>query len=462
MNMKKVYDYIESMRQDMVNTLGELIAFQSFRQNPSEGAPFGGPARECLDRALEICKGFGFITENKDGYVGRAAISTQESALGILAHLDVVPAGDGWSFEPYKATVSDGKVFGRGAMDDKGPAVSVIYAMKALHDLKVPLKSGVELLLGTDEECGSSDLKYYTEHAKMPKQLFTPDANYPLINIEKGHIGARFSASAKSDILLELHGGRTINAVPASAAAVLKNVSEAQILLAEKNAECTVKFDVTREGDALKVTAEGVSAHASTPDMGDNALTGLIKLLSNIGNSDPAIELLRGLAREFPYKETDGKAAGVKSCDDISGALTLVLSILDYEQGAFSGGIDIRFPVCDSVKKVSEKLGAALKRAGFESEINGAEPHCVPSDSPFIKELLGAYEAVTGKKGEPMAIGGGTYVHGITGGVAFGCEIEGEDNRIHGADEFIRIDALVENAKIFAEAIVRVCGVESL
>lgn len=458
MDMQKVFDRIESLRPEMVHTLGELISFPSFRREPEDGAPFGRPARECLDRALEICRDLGFRTENIDGYAGIASLTDAEPSLGILAHLDVVAEGDGWTFEPYKATVSDGRIYGRGAMDDKGPAVSVMYAMKALRDLGVPLRTGVQLILGTDEECGSSDLEYFKKHAKMPEKLFTPDASYPLINIEKGHIGAHFSADARSDILLEMHGGRAINAVPASAYASVKNVTEQQIGDAIAKAGCTVKFTVEKTGCGFMIRSSGTSAHASTPDIGDNALTALIRLLSMLDADDPALAKLRGLDEKFPYKETDGNSAGVSACDEVSGALTLVLSILDYENGSFTGGIDIRFPVCESLASVSKKLGAALESAGFEHSIGGTEPHCVPSDSPFIAELLSAYETVTGIKGKPFAIGGGTYVHGTPGGVAFGCEIDGEDNRIHGADEFIRIDALVENAKIFAQAIVNVCG----
>lgn len=462
MDMNKVFERIEELRPDMVRTLSELIACPSFRQEPEAGAPYGRPARECLDRALRICGDLGFKTENVDGYAGTVSFTEGEPILGILAHLDVVSAGDGWTYEPYKATVEDGKIYGRGAMDDKGPAVSVIYAMKALMDLGVPLKNGFELIMGTDEECGSSDIKYFREHAKVPNWLFTPDASYPLINIEKGHINSHFTASAESEKLISLHGGKTVNAVPASAVATVRGISQDEIYNAIKKADCTVSFSVSKEGECVKIAAQGVSAHASTPDIGDNALTALIKLLSLLPPDEPSLGLLRGLAREFPYKEANGRSAGVAAKDDISGALTLVLSILDYEGGGFSGAIDIRFPVCETVKSVCEKLDEALRRAGYEPQSGGSEPHCVPSDSIFVRTLLQAYESVTGKKGECIAIGGGTYVHGMAGGVAFGCEIEGEDNRIHGADEFIRVDALVENAKIFAEAIYRVCNCDEL
>lgn len=457
MNIQKVFEKIESLRPEMINTLGDLVACQSFRTPAAEGAPFGVGARACLDRFLEIGRGLGFKTENVDGYAGRVYSTDGESALGILAHLDTVPAGEGWTREPYKISVEDGKIYGRGTMDDKGPAVSVLYAMYALKELGISLPGGVELIVGTDEECGSSDMEYYRSKKSLPPQLFTPDACYPLINIEKGRIAAKFSADCLSETLIGLHGGKTLNAVPALATAAVK-LDKSDLITAAKKAGCTANFTFEDGGGAVKITASGVSAHASTPEAGDNALTALIKLLSLCDLGDPANGLIRGLNKIFPYGETDGQSAGVSAKDGVSGALTLVLSVLDLEGGRLTGGIDIRFPVCESVGSVGKKLSAALESIGFAPEINGTEPHCVPSDSPFVKKLLDAYEAVTGLRGEPLAIGGGTYVHGIPGGVAFGCEVEGEDNRIHGADEFISADALVTNAKIFARAIVNVCG----
>lgn len=455
---KKLSEYIESLRPEMIKTLSELISYPSYKREREGDAPFGKPAKECLERALEIGCEMGFETKNVDNYAGTVKLGEGEPWLGILSHLDVVPEGDGWTRLPYHASLEDGRLYGRGAMDDKGPAVSVLYAMKALKDTGVPLKKSIELILGTDEECGSGDIRYFLQHEKMPPHLFTPDASYPLINIEKGRVAAHFSAACRSEKLMFLHGGRTINAVPASASAAVKGIAVSEVESAIKSADCSVKFSVSEEAGCIKISASGASAHASTPEIGDNALTALIKVLSHVSLDEPANGLISGLCRIFPYKETDGSSAGVKLCDEVSGALTLAFSILDYDGSGFSGALDIRFPVAGSVEWVSKNLGSALEGAGFEHDINGVEPHCVPSDSEFVRTLLSAYECVTGKKGECLAIGGGTYVHGIPGGVAFGCEIEGEDNRIHGADEYIRVDALVENAKIFAEAIMRICG----
>lgn len=453
---EKILNYIKDMKPQMINTLTELISFDSHRRDPEDGAPFGIPAKKCLERALEICESFGFEVKNVDNYAGRARLG-DDPELGILAHLDVVPAGSGWTKKPFEATVEGDRLYGRGAMDDKGPAVSVMYAMKAIKDLGIPLKRGVELILGTDEECGSSDIDYYMSKEKLPGKVFTPDADYPVINIEKGRICAKFSAKCRSSKLVEFHGGKTVNAVPALANAVVKGISASEIKTAAEESDCTVKFDIKEDGEKIIITANGTPAHASLPDLGDNALTGLVRLLSALPLDEPAKAMISGIDGTFPYRETDGKSAGIDARDDESGSLTLALSILDFDGEKMSGAMDIRFPVCESVENISKKLEKKLSEIGFAADISGVEPHCVPSGSEFVRTLLAVYHDISGKPGEAIAIGGGTYVHGIPGGVAFGCET-GEDNRIHAADEFIRTDALVENAVMFAEAIMRVCG----
>lgn len=469
----KISDYIDSMRDDMVATLSELISYPSCRQDAKAGAPFGEDARRCLDRALEICSGFGLKTRCFDGYAGTAELYGEsgdgkepaEPVLGILAHLDVVPAGDGWSFEPFCATVSQGKVYGRGAIDDKGPAVAAMYAAKAVKDLNIPIKDGVRLIFGTDEECGSSDLEYYFKKEAPPKYSFTPDASYPVINIEKGMIRGKLTAKAytslSSRLLIELEGGTVVNAVPGTAYAVVSGISADEVAAAEKKLSLPVEFDIKEFAglNTLRITAVGKSAHASTPELGKNAVTALMALISELGLADEASELVSKLSKLFPYGETDGKSMGLKISDRLSGSLTCVLSVISYSSGQLEAKFDIRLPVSSSVEQVLSKLKPAVQGAGLTlSEYSGTQPHHVSADSSIVKKLLEVYEEVSGKKGECIAIGGGTYVHEIEGGVAFGPEIEGEDNHLHAADEFIRIDHLLMCAKMMALAICKICS----
>lgn len=458
MDKQKLFDYIDSHKDAMIATLCELISYPSYQQEASEGAPFGKPVRECLDKALEICEGFGFKTKNYEGYVGTAEFTEGEASLGILGHLDVVPEGTGWTHEPFNAHVCDGKVFGRGSIDDKGPCVAVMYAMKALKDLGVPLKNGVRLILGTNEENGSGDLEYFEKVTKMPKWLFTPDGNYPVINIEKGMIRASVSVTPEKGKLISFHSGKTINAVPELANATVWGVTKEEIEAAVSALNPSCKIAVSETDAGLRLDVKGTSAHASTPELGDNALTCLLAVLDRLD----VCESVGKLSKMFPYGETDGASAGIKASDEVSGALTEVLSVLDYDGGEMCGWIDIRFPVCENVESVSRKLCETADAIGITINAGGVEPHYVDSDSAFVKTLLGVYEDMTGEKGECIAIGGGTYVHHTEGGVAFGAEFPGEDNHMHGADEFMTIDSLLLNAKMFALAIYEVCNNEEL
>ncbi|MCC8130669.1 MAG: Sapep family Mn(2+)-dependent dipeptidase [Oscillospiraceae bacterium] len=459
---EKLFAYIDTLEGEMISTLSELISFPSYQQEAEEGAPFGAPVRECLDHALAVCESFGMKTRNFDGYAGTVTFTEGEPELEILAHLDVVPEGTGWTSDPYTARISDGKLYGRGAIDDKGPAVSVIYAMKALKDLNIPLKKGVRLILGTNEENGSGCMRYYFSKEKPTKYSFTPDGCYPVINIEKGMIRGAFECEipvGEGRTLVEFHGGKIVNAVPELASAVVKEVSADEISKAVTELNSEVWFALSENGDSITIEAHGVSAHASTPEMGKNSVTALLELLNKLSLDGEIGEKIEALCELFPYGETNGHSVGIDFKDEQSGELTCLLSILDYENGNLKGCNDIRLPVSFTVNDILNVYKPKLESKGFSTHRSmGMEPHYVPSDSPFVKTLLGVYEEVIGEKGECIAIGGGTYVHDIEGGVAFGAEFMGEDNHMHSADESIKLSQLVLNAKMFALAILRVCG----
>ncbi len=425
MYKKEIHDFIYSMKDNMISDLSSLIAIPSVKNTPQPDMPFGEECAAALSKALKLAEKLGFKTSNCDNYMGSADMSDSSPLLGILCHLDVVPAGEGWSGNPFCAEVCDGKIFGRGAIDDKGPMIAALYAMYTVKKLNIPLKHNVRILFGTDEENGSSDLKYYREKEALPPLLFTPDGEYPVINVEKGMLRISFETKLPDNITIT--SGTAINAVPGYA-------------------RCTIS------GELIEIT--GTGAHASTPENGDNALTKLISVLA-----ERKIDVFERLTRLFPHGEYDGKSAGVGISDEISGALTLVLSVATSEDNIFKGSIDIRFPVCTSKQEITDKLRAMLNKYGIQiTSVTGVEPHYVPAESEFIQKLLSAYTSVTGNPGYTVAIGGGTYVHETEGGVAFGAEFPGDKNNMHGANEFITIDSFLTNAEIFANAIVKICG----
>ncbi|MBP5431835.1 Sapep family Mn(2+)-dependent dipeptidase [Ruminococcus sp.] len=418
--MSEIRDYLTAHKQEMIDFLAELVAISSIQGDEEEGFPFGREPARALESMLKKCEEFGFITENIDNYVGAADINVLPPKLAVLTHLDVVPVGSGWTSDPYtlRYEPDTDKLVGRGAIDDKGPAVAALFAARAVKELGLPLKNGIRLIFGTNEENGSADLAYYRRKHKLPEMVFTPDGEYPVINAEKGMLRVYFSANYYG---IPVRGGTVINAVPAV---------------------CSDDAD----------DYHGISAHASTPEKGENAIT---KYLSIQGNLHP---LLNSLSELFPHGEFSGKSCGLGFHDEISGDMTCVLSLLNAENGRLHGGVDIRFPLDRTKAEISDIICGKLREAGFEIDsCEGVEPHFTDEKSGFVQTLLRVYERVTGEKGHCIAIGGGTYVHEIEGGVAFGAEFPNEDGRMHCPDEFITTGNLLKNAEIMAEAMAELC-----
>ena len=430
--MTEIRKYLESHKQEIIGLLAELVAIPSIQGKAEEGAPFGREPARALEVMLKKCSEAGFKVDNVENYAGSADINDLPAELAVLTHLDVVPVGSGWTTDPFvlRYESDTDKLIGRGAIDDKGPAVAAFFAAKALKDLGIPLKKGVRLIFGTNEENGSADLAYYRKKRELPPMVFTPDGEYPLINAEKGMLRVYFSSDFDDEEILEIQAGTVINAVPQF---------------------CTVTMN-SDEGEPVEAVYEGVSAHASTPDKGENAITQFLDSYSG-GNM-----LLCGLSELFPHGEFSGKSCGLGFSDELSGDMTCLLSMLNTENGRIYGGIDIRFPLDRTKAEISGIICDALENAGFDIDsCDGVEPHCTDENSTFVQTLLKTYERVTGDKGRCIAIGGGTYVHEIEGGVAFGAEFPNEDGHMHSPDEFITVSNLLKNAEIMAEAMSELC-----
>lgn len=451
--MSEIHNYFLAQKDEILRVLGELVAIPSVMSEAEADAPFGEEPKKALLKMCEICENFGFSVTNYENAVGFAQYG-ETADLGILCHLDVVPVNaDGWKTAPFKLTEKDGVLYGRGVIDDKGPAVAALFAMKCVKELGFPMKKGVRLIFGTNEENGSLDLEIYKKHDSFPSMVFTPDAAFPVINIEKGMARSRFSGRFIGGALKSFHGGKIPNAVPDSAVCEICGVPDETIESAIASDKSGAKFSFSRNGGDIEISCKGKPAHASTPETGVNAVTALVSLLNRIIDN----KTLRGLEEIFPFGETDGAACGLK-CSDEHGALTAVFSIFDYDENGCSGTVDVRFPCCKNLAFVDETERAAFAKIELEYErYMGDEPHITPENSDFIKTLLSVYEKIEGERGFCRAIGGGTYVHDIEGGVAFGAERGDTDYNMHGDNEFITLDELLKDAELFAEAIKEIC-----
>lgn len=461
-----IEQYIDSHREELLQDLIRLCSIDSQRREAKEGMPFGEGVYKALQEAKGIAESYGFATKNYDNYVLAVDLNEKERALDILAHLDVVPEGEGWSVtKPFEPKVLEGKIYGRGTSDDKGPAMAAFYALRAVKDLGIELSKNVRLILGTDEECGSSCIKHYYAIEKEAPMSFSPDGEFPIVNIEKGrlegHIVASFSEGDALPRLISLEAGTKINVVPPKARAVVEGFEKEilESIATEVEKEIGIRFELKGDTACWEIIAYGVNAHASLPDSGNNAITGLLYFLSKLPFA-PAknMDYVHSLVKLIPHGDISGEALEVSISDEKSGKLTLVLSLLKIAEGKLEGYFDLRAPV----SAVPEYILKTLRDQFAAQEIDFLNtemiaPHEVDEDSDFIQTLLSVYGSYTGLKPYTVAMGGGTYVHNVKNGVAFGAVFPGTDTKMHGADEFMVIDEMLTAAKIFAQSIIELC-----
>lgn len=467
---QKIKEYFEIHRHELLDSIMDAIRIPSVNEEELPGMPFGEGNAKVLSFVKELAVKMGMkaeILENKVMYID---LNNAKTELDILAHLDVVPPGEGWTVtKAFEPVIKDGRLYGRGASDDKGPAIAALYAMSAVKNLGIPLKKNVRLILGADEETGCRDTECYYGYFKEAPCSFSPDAEYPLINVEKGGLYTKYSAKWKENEavprILSLQGGTVGNVVPNSAEAIIEGIEKEviEIILKTAENETDVSFELFPLEKELqyRIKATGYSTHASTPWDGKNAVTGLIHAVLKLPLAPcEGLDVLKGLAEIFPHKDYYGKASGVAQKDEISGELTIGTNVVEYRLDGLSGRIDCRAPVCATKENVLDVLAEKLFKVGIEiaPESKMIPPHYVPEESSFIQCLLSCYEKVMGEKGYCMAIGGGTYAHYLKNGVAFGCMKLGTDYHMHGADEFLVIDEIIKSAELFALAISEICG----
>ena len=440
-------------KDQMIACLQENLRIPSVEGTPAEGAPYGVEVRRSLDHALAAAEALGFRTVNVDGHMGWCEFGESEEMVAVLGHLDVVPAGNGWTVEPYGGEIRDGKIWGRGTTDDQGPSIAALYALAALRDTGLPIRRRVRVLLGCNEETGSNDVKYYlSQGGEIPVMGFTPDGEYPVINGEKGIINATFSASYQQDgdlKLVALKGGSAPNVVPSHAYADFE-CDDAMATALCKLYSTAIKF--SRRPGGFRVEAFGISAHGSTPGLGENAIGRLMLALDNLPLSGQLADTIHFLATKLGM-ETDGKSAGIYLKDDVSGELSLNWGTIQGDGEKLTLVINYRYPVTFSREDCAPILNAAFAEAGFtlDREFHKEKLYMAP-DSELVTILMDVYKEQTGLDGVPTSIGGGTYAKSIPNLLAFGPIFPGDEVREHKPDEYITIDNLVKNAQIIAAA----------
>ncbi len=423
--------------KEYIESLQKLISIKSVKYDgadsyePVPGKPFGEGIAAALDYTLELCESIGMTVKNCDGYAGYAEIGQGDEMLGILMHLDVVPEGNDWDFPPYGGEIHDGRLYGRGAIDDKGPAAAVIYAIKELMGEGYEFNKRVRLIFGCDEENDWECMDYYVANEECPDFGFTPDADFPMIYGEMGIMDAEFVMDIPGSEALVISGGEASNAVPDYCKATI--------------------------GDDVVAEAHGVAAHASTPWEGDNAISKVMAELADVDCSDEMKKFIQ-FYNEKIGSAIHGEKIGCGFEDEETGKLTFNAGVISVKDNQVRLAVDLRVPVTVEAEEVRSNLEKAATEYGVRLENYGfMDPVFSPKDSKLAKTLLGVYRDYTGDDSEPLTMGGGTYARAMPNVVAFGPLFPGREATEHMKNEYILVSDLMDIKEIYKRAIRELC-----
>lgn len=434
--------------------LAALIAIPSVKGDAKPGQPFGEESARAIEFMMRRAEELGLKAENTGNYACHASWGSGEEYDAVLAHVDVVPAGTGWETDPFALSKQDGLWFGRGVIDNKGPAIVALYCLKALKDAGVTGKREMRVIFGAGEEHGMEDLERYFAVHPLPHAAFTPDSEYTVCNREKGILQFEFSSPKPNGFASS--GGEAVNAVVGKASVSLPTdpALASRLRALAKDAPC--KISVSETCGEIYLNASGTAAHAMEPHLGNNAATALLMLLkSAMGSTKCAV---CDFVAEKIGRELDGASLGVRREDEPSGVLTLNVGYLKTDRDLVRIGCDIRYPVTVNGEELIAVLCAAAEEAGVSCRIlHHAEPLYLPRESSLVQLLCGAYEDVTGEEASVYSTGGGTYARALQGrGVAFGAEFKGgKSGGMHTAGEHCDPEELRRHAVVCLEAMYR-------
>lgn len=449
MELERLKKLLDERKEEILEGIRECMRIDSVMGTPAEGAPYGEGPKEALLYALNLGERLGLRTKNVDNAAGWVEIGEGEEMVGVLGHLDVVPLGDGWNYPGFDLTFNDGNLYGRGILDDKGPTIGAIYALKAIKDAGIPLDRRIRVIFGTNEENGSFCMQHYVECGEeMPALGFTPDGGYPLIFSEKGMTtiqAGKGNVSEGAIKVIRFGGGIAANVVTPECVLEAEGDLDVQ--------ECE-GIEVKKENGRTLVRSFGKSAHGSMPHLGVNAAIQLLNAVKHIHFGGDFQNLMDFLLNMIGT-ETNGKTLGIYYQDEETGETTLNLGVLSYTSEKMEFSLDIRYPKNGKHEPVYAAVEEALNNYGLEIlDCSVAKLLYVPKDSELVQKLMKVYKRETGRDEEPMAIGGGTYAKMFPNMVAFGPVLPGRPETIHQPNECVSVDDFMLSVWIGAAAMV--------
>lgn len=454
---KQIEEYARDHRQELVDTVIRLIGVPSVKGEALEGMPFGENCARALEEGMAVCKEYGMEVENHDNYAASATWGHGDKEIGFVAHLDVVPVGEGWASDPFAGIERDGYIVGRGSRDNKAGFGAALMAMNCVRDLQIPLKSSLRLIMGSDEESGMSDMEYYVKHCKVPDFSVVTDCLFPVAHGEKGRLCGDILVDMNTDIL-RLSGGEAPNIIPSKCTAYVRGANCGAI---RAKADRYEGIQVAEGDGETVITAQGVSAHASEPEKGVNAIWKLASFLFDE-------EVVTGREREAmgfikeAFGRHYGEYFGISFADEDSGKTTLITGMVSCGQGKMRVNIDSRYSVTDKKERFMPIFREKLEQLGYGFDLMSlTDSHYIPGNHPVALRLTDVFNYVAGEDKKPYVLAGGTYASKIPNSVAFGpgnaresFPYEKGHGDAHQPDESQDIGYLVDAVKIYAMAIV--------
>ncbi|WP_394218051.1 dipeptidase PepV [Halobacillus trueperi] len=445
----------EKYEKEYLENVMELLKIPSiFEEDPVY--PYGKPIHDALEKMLSIGKEDGFITKNVDGHGGHIEFGEGDEIIGVLGHLDVVPAGAGWTTSPFEPTIRDGKLYARGAQDDKGPVMAAYIALKLLKDQGFEPKKRIRLILGTDEERDWKGIDHYFKKESMPSLGFTPDASFPVIHAEKGlldsYITYQVPETEGETKVISVHGGDRLNMVPDEAVARIESPMNVDGVFNDYLAKHKLEGTIKATGGQYEVKVNGNAVHASKPEEGLNAITALLRFLLSLPVNGEYETFIQRIYKAFAT--TDGEGLNVKQKDEVSGALTSNLGSIAMDEHTCKLGFNLRYPVSADYRAIDQKLkDLAVKNKGTYEVYDHLPSIHLEKDHPFVTTLLSVYNEVTGGTAKAKTMGGATYARALEAGVAFGALFDDSPDTAHQKDEHVRISDMVKAIEIYARSL---------
>ena len=476
MNQQEIYikvsDWMEKHEEDLINDIRRIVAIPSISNPEYAVPPFGKECRTALETMLQIGEEHGFYTENYEYYAGSIGCRKKnwDNMIGFWNHLDVVPVGEGWEYPPFTPTRKGKYLIGRGAQDNKGPAVGILYAMQCIRDLGLPMKHDLCLFVGCDEERGMEDIAYYTSHYPVPALSVIADCGFPVCYGEKGILECRIISRRKlSGTILEFVGGNAGNIIPDRARLVLKRDGTDIDKIKKLEDALLVKI----EDEKISLTAEGISGHSAFPEGSKNAICVLSEAVMRSGiltGSDLDIVDSVHKATAGNY----GEEFGISYEDELSGKLTCAGTVLKTDNGNVSLIFNIRYPITAKADIIMERLKNYWEVRSFEWElIRNSAPNYFNPTHPAVGKLTETFNALTGQNTVPYTMGGGTYARKLPNAFGFGIgnmperKAEEEIFRLrpgqgaaHGPDEALDCNKLIDAMKIYVMGILSLNDIE--